>query len=124
MTATPIRKGPPMAKTPTPEQPITFLGFIQTHRRGEILTESDALMTEILTAIREHGGKGKLTLTVGLQMNKAGQIEIQPALKSEKPRRAMSSGLYFADDDGNLSRRDPNQEDWVENIASRRDLDS
>lgn len=103
------------------EQPITFIGFIQSHRRGEIPTEGDAAMTDILNAIREHGGKGKLTLTMNFKLNKSGQIEIQPDLKVEKPRRAMSTGLYFADDDGNLSRRDPKQDDWVETLADRRD---
>ena len=36
----------------------------------------------------------------------------------------MSTGLFFTDDDGNLMRRDPNQGDWVDDIAARRDLDS
>lgn len=113
-----------MARTPAPEQPITFLQLLQSHRRGEIPTEADQALTDILAALREHGGKGKLTLTLNMKLNKSGQIELTPDLKSEKPRRAMSQGLYFADDDGNLSRRDPNQGDWVDDIAARRDLDS
>jgi hypothetical protein len=125
MTSIPIRKGQPMAKTAKPAvQPITFLGFLQTNRRGEIPTEADAAMAAILAALREHGGKGKLTLTMNFSLTKSGQIEIKPDLKSEKPRRAMSSGLYFADEDGNLTRTDPNQGDWVDEIATRRDLDS
>ena len=125
MTATPIRKGIPMAKTTKPStQPITFLGFLQTNRKGEIPAEADAAMTDILAALREHGGKGKLTITLNFSFTKSGQIEIKPDLKSEKPRRAMSTGIYFADDDGNLTRSDPNQPDWVDDIAARRDLDA
>lgn len=125
MTATSIRKGSAMAKTVKPTtQPITFIGFLQSNRRGEIPAEADAAMTDILTALREHGGKAKLTLTLNYSFTKAGQIEIKPDLKIEKPRRAMSSGLYFADDDGNLTRTDPNQGDWVDDISARRELDN
>lgn len=113
-----------MAKTPAPEQSISFLQLLQSHRRGEIPNEADAALTDILTALREHGGKGKLTLTLTLKLNKTGQIELAPDLKSEKPRRAMSTGLFFADDDGRLLRRDPNQGDWVDEITPRRDLDA
>lgn len=110
-----------MARTPAPEQPITFLQLLQSHRRGEIPGEADAALTDILTAMREHGGKGKLTLTLNLKLNKTGQVELAPDLKVEKPRRAMSTGLFFTDDDGNLMRRDPNQGDWVDEINQRRD---
>lgn len=111
-----------MAKTSKPGvQPITFIGFLQSNRRGEIPAEADAAMTDILAALREHGGKAKLTLTMNFSFTKSGQIEIKPDLKIEKPRRAMSSGLYFADDDGNLTRTDPNQQDWVDELAPRRD---
>ena len=115
-------KGFPMAKTTkAAPQAITFLGFLQTNRRGESPAEADAALTDILAALREHGGKAKMTLTLNFSLTKSGQIEIKPDLKVEKPRRAMSSGLYFSDDDGNLTRTDPNQSDWVEDIASRRE---
>jgi len=110
-----------MARTPAPDQPITFLQLLQSHRRGEIPAEADAALTDILTAMREHGGKGKLTLTLNLKLNKTGQVELAPDLKVEKPRRAMSTGLFFTDDDGNLMRRDPNQGDWVDDLSQRRD---
>lgn len=115
-------KGFPMAKTTkAPPQAITFIGFLQSNRRGEIPAEADAAMTDILTALREHGGKAKMTLALNFSFTKSGQIEIKPDLKVEKPRRAMSSGLYFSDDDGNLTRTDPNQGDWVDDISTRRD---
>ncbi|MES2814501.1 MAG: hypothetical protein V4720_06365 [Pseudomonadota bacterium] len=109
-----------MAKAPAPDPAIGFLQLLQTHRRGEISTEADAALTDILTALREFGGAGKLTLTLKLKLNKTGQIELAPDLKTEKPRRAMSTGLFFADQDGRLLRRDPDQPDWVDEVAARR----
>lgn len=124
MTATLKPKGFAMAKAPAPEASITFLQLLQSHRRGEIPAEADAALTDILTALREHGGKGKLTLTLNMKLNKTGQIELAPDLKVEKPRRAMSTGLFFTDDDGKLMRRDPNQGDWVDEVNSRRDFEN
>lgn len=112
-----------MAKPKVADAPITFLQLLQTHRRGEIPGEADAALTDVLAALREHGGKGKLTLTLNMKLNKTGQIELQPDLKMEKPRRAMSTGLFFTNDDGHLMRRDPNQGDWVDDIAARRDAE-
>lgn len=111
-----------MAKaSPAPaDSAISFLQLLQSHRRGEIPAEADAALTDILTALREHGGKGKLTLTLNLKLNKTGQIELIPDIKAEKPRRAMATGLFFADDEGRLMRRDPNQADWVDEVAARR----
>lgn len=115
-----------MARAAKPaDMPITFIGYLQTNRRGEIPAEADTAMTDILAALRAHGGKGKLTLALTFKLGKSGQIEILPDLKVEKPRRALSTGLYFADDEGTLTRRDPNQGDWVDDdLATRRDLDS
>jgi hypothetical protein len=110
-----------MAKSKVAPQAITFIGFLQSNRRGEIPSEADAAMTDILSALRQHGGKAKMTLTLNFSFTKSGQIEIKPDLKVEKPRRAMSSGLYFSDDDGNLTRTDPNQGDWVDDITARRE---
>lgn len=110
-----------MAKAAAPADPaISFLQLLQSHRRGEIPAEADAALTDILTALREHGGKGKLTLTLNLKLNKTGQIELVPDIKAEKPRRAMATGMFFTDDDGRLMRRDPNQADWVDEVAARR----
>ena len=125
MTFATICKGPAMAGLKKqPAAPITFIGFLQSNRRGEIPSEADAAMTDILAALREFGGKAKLTLTLNFSFTKSGQIEIKPDFKSEKPRRSMSSGLYFADDDGKLTRTDPKQVDWVDDLSDRRGLDN
>lgn len=125
MTFATIRKGASMAGLKKQSStPITFIGFLQSNRRGEIPSEADAAMTDILAALREFGGKAKMTLTLNFSFTKSGQIEIKPDFKVEKPRRAMSSGLYFADDDGNLTRTDPKQDDWVDDLSDRRGLDN
>lgn len=106
--------------TPKAEPPLNFLSLLQSMRRGEILAEGDRALSEVVEAIRTHGGKGDVTLKLALKLNKAGQIEITPDLKHTAPRRALSMSIFYADDDGQLTRRDPNQGDWVDDLSVRR----
>lgn len=101
-------------------QELNFLEFIQSFRRGELLAEGDKLLNEVISAVRETGGNGAITIKIPFKVNKAGQIECDPAFGVTKPRRPLGTGIYFATDDGALTRRDPNQGDWVDDLEGRR----
>ena len=62
-----------------------------------------------------------MTLLLPFKTNKAGQIECQPLIKIKKPRRAMGTGIFYASDDGRLTRRDPNQPDLLDELEMRRE---
>ncbi|WP_305972619.1 MULTISPECIES: hypothetical protein [unclassified Mameliella] len=104
-----------------PRDELNFLEFLQTFRRGELLREADARLAEVLEAIQETGNSGEITLKLPLKVNKAGQIECVPQVTAKKPRRELGAGIYFLSDDARLSRRDPNQGDWLDEVESRRD---
>ncbi|MBW4982521.1 hypothetical protein KZZ07_08210 [Mameliella sp. CS4] len=104
-----------------PRDELNFLEFLQTFRRGELLREVDARLLEVLEAIQETGNSGEITLKLPLKVNKAGQIECVPQVTAKKPRRELGAGIYFLSDDARLSRRDPNQGDWLDEVESRRD---
>lgn len=103
-----------------PIKTMTFAEFLMSHRRGELIAEANDLMDELLEAVVRTGSKGSITLKIPVEMNKAGQIEITPAIDMKKPRRALSAGIYYATEDGHLTRRDPSQTDWVDDLESRR----
>lgn len=104
-----------------PRDELNFLEFLQTFRRGELLREADARLAEVLEAIQDTGNSGEITLKLPLKVNKAGQIECVPQVTAKKPRRELGAGIYFLSDDARLSRRDPNQGDWLDEVESRRD---
>ena len=104
-----------------PRDELNFLEFLQTFRRGELLREADARLAEVLEAIQDTGNSGEITLKLPLKVNKAGQIECVPQVTAKKPRRELGAGIYFLSDDARLSRRDPNQGDWLDAVESRRD---
>lgn len=105
-------------------QDLNFLELIQGFRRGELLTEGDQKLQELIEAIGTTGGSGDLTLKLKFSTNKAGQLECNPALTIKKPTRALGTGIYFATDEGRLTRRDPNQMDIEDEIERRRSMDA
>lgn len=102
---------------------LNFLEFIQTFRRGELLAEGDDKLNELVAAIQRTGAGGSLTLKLAIKVNKAGQLEVTPDLAMKKPTRTLGVGIYYASDDGRLSRRDPNQGDIEDEIERRRSTD-
>lgn len=99
---------------------INFLGFLQSFRRGELIREADDQLEELIRAVKDTGGKGEIVLKLPFKINDAGQIECLPAVTMKKPRRPMGTGIYFATDDGQLTRRDPDQEDFLDELDQRR----
>lgn len=100
---------------------LSFLEFLQTHRRGELLHEANDQLTELMAAVKRTGGKGELTLKLPFKVNDAGQIECIPKLSCKKPTKPLGVGIYFVTDDGELTRRDPQQDDFLDDLEARRD---
>jgi hypothetical protein len=105
---------------PKAKDDLTFLEFLQSFRRGELLSEAGEMFDELMEAIRATGLKGELVLKLPFKLNNAGQIECVPKLDLKKPRRAMGTGIYYVTDDGRLSRRDPTQDDLFDELEERR----
>lgn len=99
---------------------LTFLEFLSSFRRGEMIAEADQQLGELMEAIRRTGGKGELTIKLPFKVNSAGQIECDPQLSSKKPRRPLGTGIYYVTEDGRLTRSDPNQRDMLDELADRR----
>lgn len=105
-----------------PNHSVNFLELMQSFRRGELLRTADRELAKVMEAMSETGGDGSITIKIPLKFNKAGQVEVTPSITSKIPQRPMGTGIYFADDDGRLSRRDPNQLDIEDEIERRRTI--
>lgn len=102
---------------------INFLEFMQTFRRGELLGECDQKLALVIEAIAETGGDGSITIKLPFKRNKAGQLECDPKITPSIPQRPIGTGIYYTDDKGRLSPRDPNQYDIEDEIERRRQGD-
>jgi hypothetical protein len=99
---------------------LNFMEFLQGFRRGELLRQGDEQLARIIEAMSETGGNGELTIKLPFKFNKGGQIECTPQISAKVPQRAMGTGIFFASDEGRLTRRDPNQMDIEDEIERRK----
>lgn len=85
---------------------------------NEILAEIDAgalidLLSEkcaqVTRGVEETGKIGSISLTLKFKQNKGGQLIIQSEVKAKPPEQGVADAIFFADGEGNLSRRDPRQ---------------
>lgn len=102
------------------DENLNFMQFLQAFRRGEVLAEADQQLRELVEAIDRTGAGGTLTLKLAFKVNKAGQIEVDPQVAIKAPKRALGTGIFYATEDGGLSRRDPRQMDIEDEIERRR----
>jgi hypothetical protein len=87
--------------------------FLASHLNGRTAEELSTEFHGLLDAVRAHGKKGELRITIVVDPPANGvdsapmPIGVESAVKAPKPTPVKS--LYFLDDDGNPVREDPRQ---------------
>jgi hypothetical protein len=98
----------------SPEAPGTearpFTGFVQEQRRGALHHELSEGLAELVAAVVEHRRAGTLSLTISVKP--AGddqQVYISDSVKVKKPELAKNASLFFATEEGRITRDPPRQ---------------
>lgn len=87
-----------------------FAAFIQEQRNGGLHGELSDALTELVAKVAEYEKKGALVLTINVQPNKDGMtVTVTDKLKLTLPEGDRGAAIYFFDESGNLSRRNPAQ---------------
>jgi hypothetical protein len=87
--------------------------WLAGHLSGRTSEEISAEFHALLDAVREHGKKGSLTITLVVEPPANGvesaplPIGVESAIKA--PKATAPKALYFLDPDGNPVRDDPRQ---------------
>jgi hypothetical protein len=87
--------------------------FLASHLNGRTEEELSGEFHTLLEAVRAHGKKGSMTITIVVEPPANGvesaplPIGVESAVKAPKPTPVKS--LYFLDDDGLPVREDPRQ---------------
>ena len=94
-------------------QQAPVAAFLASHLNGRTDEELSTEFHTLLDAVRAHGKKGSMTITIVVDPPANGvesapmPIGIESAVKAPKPTPVKS--LYFLDDDGVPVREDPRQ---------------
>jgi len=78
---------------------------------------SEAL-EQVSAGVLETNKAGSLTLTLKLKVNKDNQIFMDSEVKKKVPEQGVATSLFFADENGSLSRRDPKQGDMFQGVQA------
>lgn len=92
------------------EQTRPFAAITQELNKGKTHVELSQELQALVQAVQATGKKGTLTLTVTVIPSKMdGGVELLDTVKTVLPKFDRSATLFYADDDGNLTRHDPRQ---------------
>lgn len=97
-----------MADEPSRTRP--FADVLTEINRGRDHTELSNELQALVQAVRDTGKKGSLTLSLTVVPSKVDNgLEIIAGIKTTLPKFDRSASLFFADEEGNLTRTDPRQ---------------
>lgn len=89
-----------------------FTQFLADHRNGRLQSELADAVNELVEAVVAHGKPGTLTLVLKVKPATKGAghtLLVTDEVKVKKPAGERGESIFYADDDANLSRRDPRQ---------------
>lgn len=90
-----------------------FAAFLVGHLNGRTHEEIGIELHQLLEAVKAHGKKGSLTVTVVIEPPSngvdGGPLPIGIEYASKAPKPAAPKSIYFLDDQGNPTRTDPRQ---------------
>jgi hypothetical protein len=92
----------------TPQaRPIT--AFLHEHRQGLTHSELSEALAEVTRRVLEHRKPGSLTLKLDIKPGPGASVEVADKITVKAPQGQRESSLFFSDEHGNLSRKDPRQ---------------
>jgi hypothetical protein len=101
-----------MTTTNEPERRTRpFADFLAEHNRGAGHTRASEELQRVVTAVRDTGKKGVLTVKVSVEpmKNAPDTLLTTVVVDAKVPEDAPKAAVFYADEDGNLTRTDPNQ---------------
>jgi hypothetical protein len=86
-----------------------FSQIVAELRDGTLDIELADAMTEVVQAVKEHGGKGSLTIKLNVAPNDSGSVKIDVTPTKKVPQPSLGTSIMFADNAGQLTRHDTRQ---------------
>lgn len=88
-----------------------FAASLQEMDRGRTHADLSEALHDLTAAVVEHGKAGELSLRIKVAPLGADttQLKVTAAVAVKLPRPEPHPSIFWADDDGNLSRNDPQQ---------------
>lgn len=86
-----------------------FVAMLQHKSGGVSLPELDHELSELVKAVVAQGGTGTLTYKIKIKRNAKAGISMHDTLEVKTPKAEVGVSFFFAGDNGELLKNDPNQ---------------
>lgn len=89
-----------------------FADFLAEHNNGHGHRKASTSLQDVVNAVVETGKKGSVTVTVNVEPMKSaddGTLLLTVNVTEKIPAEPTKAAVFYADDDGNLTRSDPRQ---------------
>jgi len=88
-----------------------FIDTLRDIEAGGLLDELSETQHSLIDAIRLTGKGGELMIKLAYKPDGNGQMTIKADVKAKEPALSRGTSLFFLTPEGNLTRRDPRQQD-------------
>lgn len=99
--------------------PRKFTEVLSELGEGSTLSELSEAFYDVIQRVQETAKAGSVTLHLAIGFDGQGRLVVKDEVKQKLPEFSRPETRFFVADDGNASRRDPNQP-LLPNIADRR----
>lgn len=90
---------------------MNFCEALALIRDGALVVQATEEFQDVVTSVIEHGKSGSFTLKLKVDPNGEGTVTITPDISAKQAKAGVGKAVFYADDGGNLMRRDPRQRD-------------
>lgn len=88
-----------------------FIDTLRDIEAGGLLDELTETQHSLIDAIRLTGKGGELTIKLTYKPDGGGQMTVKADVKSKEPVLSRGTSLFFLTPEGNITRRDPRQQE-------------
>lgn len=99
---------------PVEEAPPEFAAFLVKTNKGRTHAALSAGLAEVVRQVKATGKKGTLKLVVTVQpvaKSDTDQLKVTESVDVKPPQEELRASIFFATDDGKLTRDDPNNQE-------------
>lgn len=89
---------------------MNLISTLTEQRKGKLALEASEALARVVKACRDTGKKGSLTITLKIRPT-ATEMMLSDDITEKIPKPDAAASVFYDDDEGNLSRTDPDQEE-------------
>lgn len=95
---------------------MNLISTLTEQRKGKLAIEASERLAAVVKACRDTGKKGSITIKLSIRPTST-EMMVTDEVKWNAPMPDAAASVFYDDDEGNLSRTDPDQEELPLNVT-------